>query len=101
MLQSPEGDGAFQYVPHVRSDEDENYDKVSRILDGDLTGCHSVAMEPGTLMLFRGHYALHRVDRVTGNRTRLIAILSYNPAPDVVGALESSILHYGDRVAAS
>ncbi len=101
MLQSPEGGGEFQYAPHVRSEENENYDEVARILDGDLTGCHSVSMEPGTLMLFRGHYSLHRVNRVTGNRDRLLGILSYNPEPGVVGALDSSILHYGERVAAT
>ncbi len=101
MLQSPEGGGEFQYAPHVRSEENENYDDVARILDGDMTGCHSVAMEPGTLMLFRGHYSLHRVNRVTGNRDRLLAILSYNPEPGVVGNRDSSILHYGERAAAS
>ncbi len=101
MLQAPEGGGEFQYVPHVRSEEDENFDEVARIMDGDLSSCRSVSMTPGTLMLFRGHYSLHRVNRVTGNRTRILAILSYNPVPGAVGARESSVLHYGERAAAS
>ena len=99
MLQPPEGGGAFQYAPNLRSDEDENFAAVREILDGDESRCRTVSMDAGTLMLFRGHYALHRVTRVEGNRTRLLAILSYNPEPGIVGSLESSILHYGRRVA--
>ncbi len=101
MLRAPESGGEFQYAPHVRSDEDENFDEVARIMDGDHSRCQSVSMAPGTLMLFRGHYSLHRVNRVAGNRTRILAILSYNPVPGVVGSRESSILHYGERAAAS
>lgn len=100
MIQAPEGGGEFQYAPMIRSEKDENYDAVARIL-GDLKGCRTVSMEPGTLMLFRGHYSLHRVNRVTGNRARLLAILSYNPKPGVEGPKDSSILHYGERVAVS
>ena len=101
MIQAPDGGGEFQYAPMIRSEEEENYEAVARVLDGDLRGCRTVSMDPGTLMLFRGHYSLHRVKRVTGNRARLLAILSYNPTPGVEGPRDSSILHYGERAAVS
>ena len=51
----------------------------------------------GTLMLFRGLNSLHRVNRVAGTQTRMLAILSYNPKPGVEGIQQSSIESYGER----
>ncbi len=99
MLQKPESGGEFQFAPNIRSDEDENYEDVGRVLAGDLTGCETISMEPGTLMLFRGLNSLHRVNRVAGNRTRILAILSYNPEPGVEGIKQSSVESYGERAA--
>ena len=53
----------------------------------------------GTLSLFRGHYSMHRVTQVAGRRTRTQAILSFSTTPGLLGNLDSSILHYGPRVA--
>ena len=99
LLQAPEGGGEFEYVPSIRSEENENYDAVRSILDGGRAGVRSVELEAGTLMLFRGHYSLHRVTEVTGTRDRLQSILGFNPEPGVRGSMESNILHYGPRVA--
>ena len=99
LLQAPEGSGKFEYVPAIRSEEDENCDAVRGILRGGQTGVRSVSIEAGTLMLFRGHYSLHRVTEVTGDRDRLQSILGFNPKPGIKGSMESSILHYGPRVA--
>ena len=98
MLQPPEKGGEFQYVPNVRSDQDENYGRVQEIMDGDLSDVTTIPLKAGTLQLFRGHYALHRVTEVEGDTPRLLAILAYNTKPNVLGSLESSVLHYGDRV---
>ncbi len=97
MLQKPESGGEFQFAPNIRSNEDENYGEVARILAGDLAGCETISMEPGTLMLFRGLNSLHRVNRVAGKQTRILAILSYNPEPGVEGIKQSSIESYGER----
>ena len=64
-----------------------------------IAGVRRVAIEAGTLMLFRGHSSLHRVTEVTGQRDRLQSILGFNPRPGAKGTLESNILHYGPRVA--
>ena len=99
LLQEPDAGGLFEYVPGIRSDADENFDAVSRILDGDRTGVHSLSLQAGALNLFRGHYSLHRVTRVEGARTRLQAILGYSDRADLRGSRKSSVLHYGQRVA--
>jgi hypothetical protein len=99
LLQAPEGGGDFEYVPAIRSEEDENYDAVRDIMHGSRTGVRTVELGAGTLMLFRGHYSLHRVTEVTGKRDRLQSILGFNPKPGIRGSMESNILHYGPRVA--
>ena len=98
LLQAPEGGGDFEYAPAIRSEGDENYDSVRAIMQGGRNGVRTIALEPGTLMLFRGHYSLHRVSEVTGKRNRLQSIFGFNPKPGVKGSMESNILHYGPRV---
>ena len=71
LAQAPEGGGHFEYVPNIRSDDSENFQAVSRVLDGDREHVRTVELTAGTLMLFRGHYALHRVTPVEGKRRRL------------------------------
>jgi hypothetical protein len=99
LLQTPEGGGDFEYVPAIRSEEDEHYDAVGDILRGSRVGVRTITLGAGTLMLFRGHYSLHRVTEVTGKRNRLQSILGFNPKPGIRGSMESNILHYGPRVA--
>ena len=100
LLQEPEGGGAFEYSPGIRSDEHENFNAVKAVLDGDLSTVKRNALKAGTLSLFRGHYSLHRVTEVEGDRQRLQAILGYTTKPGHIGSKESSIMHYGERVAA-
>jgi len=97
LAQAPEGGGHFEYIPNIRSNESENYGAVSRVLDGDREHVRTVEIAAGTLMLFRGHYSLHRVTPVEGKRRRLQLILSYADRPDQRGSAESSRLHYGEK----
>ena len=99
LLQAPEAGGDFEYVPDIRSEQDENFDRVREVLDGDSTEVQTLSLQPGMLSLFRGHYSLHRVTEVVGNKQRLQAILGYTTHAGWVGSLASSILHYGPRVA--
>jgi len=78
LLESADEGGVFEYAPNLRSPEDEHYDDVARLLNGDRTRVRPVSIEAGTLVLFHGHCALHRVSRVTGQRTRCMALLSYD-----------------------
>ncbi len=97
LAQAPEGGGRFEYVPDLRSDHSENFAAVGRVLDGDRENVRTVEITAGTLMLFRGHYALHRVTPVEGKRRRLQLILAYADRADQHGSAESSRLHYGTR----
>jgi hypothetical protein len=99
LLQAPEAGGIFEYVPDLRSDENENFDQVKQVLDGDIERVKRIELKAGSLSLFRGHYSMHRVTEVTGSRMRIQAILGFSTRPDLQGKLESSILHYGPRVA--
>ncbi len=97
LAQAPEGGGRFEYVPDIRSDHSENFAAVGRVLDGDRANVRTVEIAAGTLMLFRGHYALHRVTPVEGKRRRLQLIRAYADRADQQGSAESSRLHYGTR----
>jgi hypothetical protein len=99
LLKKPEAGGEFEYVPLIRSADNENYEVVKRVLDGDRTGVVQLIQEPGMLVLFKGHHSLHRVAPVRGKRRRFQTILAHNTQPGVIGSRESNILHYGPRVA--
>ena len=99
LLQEPEGGGVFEYAPAIRSESDENFAEVQAVLDGRSERVLRNHLRAGTLSLFRGHYSMHRVTPVEGKRQRLQAILGYSTRPDMIGNRESSILHYGPRVA--
>ena len=99
LLQEPEAGGVFEYAPAIRSETDENFDAVQAVLDDRSDRVLKNCLQAGTLSLFRGHYSLHRVTPVEGKRQRLQAILGYSTKPNLFGSKESSILHYGRRVA--
>jgi len=99
LLQEPEAGGVFEYAPGIRSETDENFDDVQAVLDGRSDRVLKNRLQAGTLSLFRGHYSLHRVTPVEGKRQRIQAILGYSTKPNLLGSKESSILHYGPRVA--
>ena len=40
-------------------------------------------MENGSLVLFRGKNAIHRVTPTEGDLTRVLSVLAYNSEPDV------------------
>ena len=99
LLQEPDAGGIFEYAPAIRSDTDENFAAVQSVLQGNRGRVLKNRLQAGTLSLFRGHYSLHRVTPVEGQRQRIQAILGYSSRPGLLGNKESSILHYGPRVA--
>ena len=94
-IQNGEGGGLFEYSPRLRTAEDENYDGVSRILDGSLEGVVSFELKPGDLQIFLGRYTLHRVSAVEGSRSRYVGIFSYAEQPDMVASPERCKQLYG------
>ena len=83
LLQAPEAGGTFDFAPNIRRDGDENYEQVAAALDGRSQAVRSIKVEAGTLLLFCGRRALHRVPPVHGTIPRVIALLSYDRKPGV------------------
>ena len=84
LIVEPEAGGAFQYVPDVRSNSDENVAAVSSILDGGDKNVIDLDLRPGDLQIFQGRNALHRVTAPRGDRWRCIALFSYCEEPGVI-----------------
>jgi hypothetical protein len=83
LLQAPEAGGTFDFAPNIRSEGEENYAGVAAALDGSSQAVRSIKVEAGTLLLFCGRRALHRVPPVRGKVPRVIALLSYDRKPGV------------------
>ena len=81
LLQTAEEGGEFEYIPHTRDENDPAYGRVGNLLDGDSSDVEILNMGAGTLVLFQGRQSIHRVNPVKGNRTRMIAILTYDEKP--------------------
>ena len=81
MLRPAEAGGDYQYLPFSRSDADEGFDHVTRMLGGETSGLLSLHQAAGDLVIFRGRHTLHRVTPVHGARPRVIAVFSYDPEP--------------------
>lgn len=83
LLQAPEAGGTFDFAPNIRGDGEENYTSVAAAIGGRSEGVRSIKVEAGTLLLFCGRRALHRVPPVHGKAPRVIALFSYDRKPGV------------------
>ena len=77
-LRDAESGGDFEVAPKLRSDSDENYPGVARVLDGERDAVTRLPMTPGTLLIFAGRHSLHRVSPIRGRTERLVALLGYD-----------------------
>ncbi|OYX46870.1 MAG: hypothetical protein B7Y97_13180 [Sphingomonas sp. 32-66-10] len=91
-LQQSEEGGVFQYVPGLRSETDENYPGVARVIAG-AGEVRELTAPPGTLSLFRGHHSLHRVTPGAGPSKRLLAALSYVTEPTTFSAYARNLFY--------
>ena len=85
-IQSAEAGGDFEVVPRIRSADDERYDDVTAVLNGDDTLVETLPMRAGTLLVFEGRYSLHRVSPVQGRRWRHVGLLAYDTKPGTMGS---------------
>ena len=83
-IQNADNGGGFEYMPLIRSEDDENYETVSKVLDGTQTAIQPT-MSPGTFSLFLGRRSLHRVAPVgPTNNKRQSLLFSYDRKPGMV-----------------
>lgn len=96
LIQKPEEGGVFEYVENVRdADNGEmNFNGVRDVLDGK-TPVKTLSMPEGTLVLFRGRNAIHRVTPTIGKQTRILVVLAYNSEPGIAISPEASMTFYG------
>lgn len=85
VIQPAVSGGVFEYVPNIRSSEDERYEAVQAVLAGAGEGVRRLALKPGDVQLFKGRFTLHRVTAVGGECLRLVAIPSWSTMPGMVG----------------
>ena len=95
LLQPASSGGIFEYVPGLRNAEDECYDDVARVLDGDRSRVHQLELNAGDLQFFLGRFSLHQVTENTGDTDRLLLIMSFAEAPGMVGSKERVMNLYG------
>ena len=96
LLQSPEAGGDFQYVRDLRdaAANDMNFSGVEAVIDGQ-TPVQTLDVSEGTLVLFRGRNALHRVTPTIGDKTRLLVVLAYNNEPGVALSEPARMTFFG------
>ena len=94
-LRGARAGGDFEYTPLIRSRDDERYDAVRAVLEGDRGPVRRIPMTPGTLLLFEGRYSMHRVTPIEGDVARLVALLAYDTKPDTVSSPLLQQVRYG------
>jgi hypothetical protein len=97
-LQDADTGGDFEVAPQIRSADDEHYDDVKAVLDGDHSQIVTLPMTPGTLLVFAGRYSLHRVSPIHGTTPRLVALFGYDTKPGTMSSELLKEVRYG-RVA--
>ena len=96
LVEEADEGGLFEYVPNIRSDGDEGFEAIQRVLDGDSEGVHTLDLRPGDMQIFRGRYSLHAVSRVAPtSKPRHAAIFAYTEQPEVIGRLERTQQLFG------
>jgi hypothetical protein len=85
-IQSAETGGDFEVAPRIRSADDEHYGDVAAVLAGDRARVETLAMTPGTLLIFEGRNSLHRVSPIGGARLRHVGLLAYDTKAGTMGS---------------
>ncbi len=96
LIQKPSAGSRFEYIKDLRdADRGEmNYSGVRALLDGH-TAPDILTMDPGTLVLFRGRNAIHRVSPNESDTTRILAVLAYNSKQGVELSESARMTFYG------
>jgi alkylated DNA repair dioxygenase AlkB len=81
LLQSADKGGEFEFVPRIDRGDSA---RVERIMNGARDGIVTAPLAPGTLSLFRGVSALHRVTKIAGPRQRIMVAMSFHDRPGMM-----------------
>ena len=96
LVEEADEGGLFEYVPAIRSADDEGFDAIGNVLGGGSTGVVSLDLRPSDLQIFRGRYSLHRVTRVADDSCpRHAAIFAYTEQDAVIGRVDRTQQLFG------
>ncbi len=95
MLQASEAGGEYEYVPDTRRVGSEDYGLIRRIIDGEHNDIRTLPYNPGDLLIFSGRNSIHRITEVSGDTSRLVAILCFSTRPNEVNSDEVRTLFWG------
>jgi hypothetical protein len=101
-IQSASTGGDFEVAPFVRAEGRDAYNEVAAVLNGTHVGVElvtTVAMNPGTLLVFMGRNSVHRVSPISGNRLRHVGLLAYDTKESSTGSELLRMSRYGRKVA--
>ena len=76
--------GFHECVTDIRTEEDNGFEEVGRVLNGDRSRVQQSRSSPGAFTIFKGRYSLHRVAEVKGTETRKSLVMTYEDKPGVV-----------------
>ena len=96
MIDEADDGGLFQYVPMIRTPDNESFERIQKVLDDDCSEVKTLELHAGDLQIFRGRHSLHRVTRVPKtSRPRHAAIFAYTADPGVIGRVERTKQLFG------
>ena len=96
MIDEADDGGLFQYVPLIRTPDNESFERIQKVLDDDCSEVKTLELHAGDLQIFRCRHSLHRVTRVPKtSRPRHAAIFAYTADPGVIGRVERTKQLFG------
>jgi len=95
LIQKAKKGGVFEYYPDIRDHQNENYEQVAKVLNGERKGVHLLDLEPGDLQIFKGRFSLHRVTQIEGMSSRCIALPTFVDNPSRINRPQRSIDVFG------
>jgi hypothetical protein len=98
-IQTADSGGSFEVAPLVRTDDDERYEVIADVLSGESSRLRTIAMNPGTLLVFEGRHSIHRVSPISGRTLRHVGLLAYDTKPGTTGSELLRMSRYGRSVA--
>ncbi|MEH6457083.1 MAG: hypothetical protein V7749_12205 [Cocleimonas sp.] len=69
--------GFHECVTDVRTEDDNGFEEVGKVLNGNRSRVHQSRSSPGAFTIFKGRYSLHRVAEVKGTETRKSLVMTY------------------------
>lgn len=94
-VQEAEKGGIYEYVSNLRTEQDNCYDAVKKVLEGDDSEVKVLSTPPGSLILFEGRYTMHRVTEIEGSRNRYTALFGYGLKPGIDSTDYLKMIRYG------